>query len=71
VVIEKSEVENSIIMEGCKIEGIGQRISESILGKEVLMISRADAPSLDKLGTRPERLYHQFIIGDKSEIILA
>ena len=63
VVIEKSEVENSIIMEGCRIEGIDRRIGESILGKEVILVSRRDAP--------PGRLYHQLILGDKSEVMLA
>ena len=60
-VIEKSEVENSIIMEGVKIAGIRHRIGESIIGKGVQIVSKKDANP----GT------HKFIIGDKSEVILA
>ena len=60
VVIEKSEIENSIIMEGVCISGIRHRIDESIIGKGVQIISK-DA--------KPET--HKFIIGDKSEVVLA
>ncbi len=60
VVIEKSKVENSIIMEEVSICGVHHRITESIVGRGVRIISAG--------GKAPD---HKFIIGDKSEVVLA
>ena len=57
--IINSEIENSIIMEGSIIENIDNRISDSLLGKDVKVI---------KSPVRP-RVY-KFVLGDRSDIVL-
>ncbi len=55
--IENSEVENSIILENCSIVDIGTRLSDSLIGRNVV-IAR---------GTRPPKAY-RLMVGDNSEI---
>ncbi len=57
--VEDSEVENSIILENCSILGIGSRLSDSLIGKNVVL----------RRGTRPPRAY-RLMVGDNSEISL-
>jgi glucose-1-phosphate thymidylyltransferase len=55
--IEKSEVENSIILENCTIRDIGGRLGDSLMGRNVVV-------------TRGERLprSYRLMVGDNSEI---
>jgi glucose-1-phosphate thymidylyltransferase len=55
--IERSEIENSIVLENCTITDIGSRIDGSLIGKNV-KITRRD---------KPPRNYG-FMVGDNSEI---
>jgi glucose-1-phosphate thymidylyltransferase len=55
--IERSEVEHSILLEGSSVRGLDGRMESSLLGKDVA-ISR---------GVRQPRAY-RFMVGDKSEI---
>jgi glucose-1-phosphate thymidylyltransferase len=55
--IERSEIENSIVLENCTITDIGNRIDGSLIGKNV-KITRRD---------KPPRNYG-FMVGDNSEI---
>ncbi|MCR3884547.1 MAG: glucose-1-phosphate thymidylyltransferase [Methanothrix sp.] len=56
--IEGTEIEDSVIMEGCTISNAG-RIVESLIGKNVV---------IGENGRRPAG--HRFIAGDNSEILL-
>jgi glucose-1-phosphate thymidylyltransferase len=55
--VENSEVENSIILENCSIIDIGSRLSDSLIGRNVVL----------RRGTRPPRAY-RLMVGDNSEI---
>jgi glucose-1-phosphate thymidylyltransferase len=55
--VEKSEVENSIILENCQIVDIGSRMSDSLIGRNVVV----------RRGDKPPRAY-RFMVGDNSEI---
>ena len=55
--IENSEVENSIVLENCSIVDIGTRLSDSLIGRNVV-IGR---------GTRPPKAF-RLMVGDNSEI---
>jgi glucose-1-phosphate thymidylyltransferase len=55
--VENSEVENSILLENCRIENIGSRMSDSLIGRNVIV----------RRGTRPPRAY-RLMVGDNSEI---
>jgi glucose-1-phosphate thymidylyltransferase len=55
--IEKSEVENSIILENCSIIGIGSRMSDSLIGRNVIV----------QRGDKPPRVF-RLMVGDNSEI---
>lgn len=55
--IERSEIENSIVLENCTITDIGSRIDCSLIGKNV-KVTRRD---------KPPRNYG-FMVGDNSEI---
>jgi len=55
--IERSEIENSIVMENCTITDIGNRIDGSLIGKNVKITKR----------DKPPRNYG-FMVGDNSEI---
>jgi len=55
--IENSEVENSIILENCRIIDIGSRMSDSLIGRNVVVCR----------GTKPPRAY-RLMVGDNSEI---
>ena len=55
--VENSEVENSIILENCRIIDIGSRMSDSLIGRNVVV----------RRGTRPPRAY-RLMVGDNSEI---
>ena len=56
-VIERAEVEHSILLEGSSVRGLDGRMESSLLGRDVA-ISRGD---------RQPRAY-RFMVGDKSEI---
>jgi glucose-1-phosphate thymidylyltransferase len=56
-VIERAEVEHSILLEGSSVRGLDGRMESSLLGRDVT-ISRGD---------RQPRAY-RFMVGDKSEI---
>lgn len=56
-VLERAEVEHSILLAGSKVSGLGGRMESSLLGRNVL-ISRDD---------RQPRAY-RFMVGDNSEI---
>jgi glucose-1-phosphate thymidylyltransferase len=55
--IENSEVENSIILENCSIVDIGTRLSDSLIGRNVVV----------RRGTKPPRAY-RLMVGDNCEI---
>ncbi|MBU4255421.1 MAG: glucose-1-phosphate thymidylyltransferase [Acidobacteria bacterium] len=55
--IVKTEIENSIVLEGSDIQDVGGRIDESLIGREV-KIRRGPA----------NPLVYRFMVGDKSEI---
>jgi len=55
--VENSEVENSILLENCRIENIGSRMSDSLIGRNVIV----------RRGSRPPRAY-RLMVGDNSEI---
>jgi glucose-1-phosphate thymidylyltransferase len=57
--VENSEIENSIILANCRIVNIGSRVSDSLIGKNVVI----------QRGTRPPQAY-RLMVGDNSEISL-
>jgi glucose-1-phosphate thymidylyltransferase len=60
VVIEKSEVEHSIILADCEIKNVHGRIDESLIGRGAKISSRDVRPSS-----------HKFVLGDRSDIVIA
>lgn len=60
VIIENSEVEHSIILEESRIKDISGRIDQSIIGKGAVVSGSLKKPST-----------HQFILGDKSQVIIS
>jgi glucose-1-phosphate thymidylyltransferase len=56
-VIERCEIENSIVLQGSKLEGIPGRIADSLIGTNVRIHPGAERPRV-----------HRFLIGDNSEI---
>lgn len=58
-IIENSEIENSVVMEGAKIRNIEKRIDRSIIGKNV---------EINQVDQSPRT--HKFIVGDQSNIEL-
>jgi glucose-1-phosphate thymidylyltransferase len=57
VVIEHSEVENSIILSGSRISNLGGRLEESLIGKNVVV---------EKTQKRP--LSYKMMLGDNSQV---
>lgn len=57
VMIENSEIECSVIMEGAKIKNLEKRIDRSIVGKNVVINVTAHSPRT-----------HKFILGDQSYV---
>jgi len=55
--IEKTEIENSIILEGSEISEVGSRIDESLIGRGVKIYKCPPKPSV-----------YRFMVGDQSEI---
>jgi glucose-1-phosphate thymidylyltransferase len=55
--IEKTELENSIVLEGSTICDVGSRIDESLIGRGVKIYKCLPKPSV-----------YRFMVGDKSEI---
>jgi glucose-1-phosphate thymidylyltransferase len=53
--LENVEIEHSIVLEGSKIRFVGKRISDSLIGRNVL---------IEPANTRPESF--QFLVGDNS-----
>ncbi len=60
VTIEKCTIEDSIVMEGTKLENINHSIKESLIGRNVIIKGLPDASGSPA----------SFIIGDRSEIII-
>ena len=59
VTIEASEVEHSIILEGATIRGIGKKIVDSLIGKDVEVVRDGDGPPAYRL-----------MLGDSSRVAL-
>lgn len=59
VVIENCEIEHSIVLSSSKIKNIPGRITDSLIGKNVI-VRRDD---------RPPRV-HRFLLGDMSEVVI-
>lgn len=59
VVLNKAEIEYSIVMEGSRIEGVEDRISSSLIGRGVLVRSNELKPKSVRL-----------VLGDQSSVIL-
>ena len=55
--IVKTEIENSIVLEGSEIQDVGSRIDESLIGREVKIRRGPENPQV-----------YRFMVGDKSEI---
>jgi len=55
--VERCEIENSIVLQGSRIEGIPGRIADSLIGTNVRIHPGAARPRV-----------HRFLIGDNSEI---
>lgn len=55
--IERTEIENSIVLQGSEICDIGSRIDESLIGRETKIYKCPPKPSV-----------YRFMVGDKSEI---
>ena len=55
--VERCEIENSILLQGCRIERIPGRIADSLIGTNVRIHPGAERPRV-----------HRFLIGDNSEI---
>jgi glucose-1-phosphate thymidylyltransferase len=55
--IDRCEVENSIVLEGARLERIPVRIADSLIGKNVRIHPGAERPRV-----------HRFLVGDNSEI---
>jgi len=55
--IIKSEIENSIVLEGSEIQDVGNRIQDSLIGRDVKIFK-----------CLPKSSSYRFIVGDKSEI---
>jgi glucose-1-phosphate thymidylyltransferase len=55
--IVRTEIENSIVLEGSEIQDIGSRIDESLIGREVKIYKCPPRPSA-----------YRFMVSDKSEV---
>jgi len=55
--ILKTEIENSIVLEGSELSDVGSRIDESLIGRDVKIYKCPPKPSV-----------YKFMVGDKSEI---
>jgi glucose-1-phosphate thymidylyltransferase len=55
--INKTEIENSIVLEGSELKDVGSRIDESLIGRDVKIYKCPPKPSV-----------YKFMVGDKSEI---
>jgi len=56
-VVERCEIENSIVLEGSRLERIPVRIADSLIGKNVRIHPGLERPRV-----------HRFLVGDNSEI---
>ena len=56
-VVDRCEIENSIVLEGSRLERIPVRIADSLIGKNVRIHPGAERPRV-----------HRFLVGDNSEI---
>ena len=56
-VIDRCEIENSIVLEGSRLERIPVRIADSLIGKDVRIHPGLERPRV-----------HRFLVGDNSEI---
>lgn len=55
--IKKSEIEFSIVLKNCRIEDVGIRIEESLLGNDVQIVSATKKPKTNR-----------FMLGDQSRV---
>jgi glucose-1-phosphate thymidylyltransferase len=60
VVVDHCEIENSIVLEGSRLERIPVRIADSLIGRNVRIHPGAERPRV-----------HRFLVGDNSEIGIA
>ncbi len=56
-VVERAEVENSILLEGSSVTDLGARVESSLLGRDVTIARSEGQPSA-----------YRFLVGDRSEI---
>ncbi|MFN3393922.1 MAG: glucose-1-phosphate thymidylyltransferase [Candidatus Thermochlorobacter sp.] len=56
-IIKKSEIEFSIVLRNCRIEDVGIRIEESLLGNDVQIVSATKKPKTNR-----------FMLGDQSRV---
>jgi len=56
-VVKKSEIEFSIVLKDCRIEDVGIRIEESLLGNDVQIVSATKKPKTNR-----------FMLGDQSRV---
>ena len=57
VEISGSEIEHSIVMEGSRITGLAERVTDSLIGRSVTIVRRAGRPAALR-----------FMLGDRSEV---
>ena len=57
--IRRTEIENSIILEGSRILDVGARVDESLIGRGVAISKCPPQPSV-----------YRFMVGDQSEILI-
>jgi len=57
--INKTEIENTIILEGSEVDDIGSRIDESLIGRDVKISKCPPRPSV-----------YKFMVGDQSDIVI-
>ena len=55
--VDRCEIENSIVLEGSRLERIPVRIADSLIGKNVRIHPGLERPRV-----------HRFLVGDNSEI---
>jgi glucose-1-phosphate thymidylyltransferase len=60
VVVDHCEIENSIVLEGSRLERIPVRIADSLIGRNVRIHPGVERPRV-----------HRFLVGDNSEIGIA
>ena len=57
VEIDGSEIEHSIVMEGSRIAGLTERVTDGLIGRDVTIVRRSGKPAALR-----------FMLGDRSEV---